>query len=234
MQARGFEELSREQLSTVMGVPSEQWEVGEDIMTTVPPPPERELKDAVGEAMVNRPELTALDLNQSALGDGIKVERAGYYPRLDAFGEVTYANPNQRYFPPVQEWNATWSVGLQLTYTINAPLMARQNLREYEGQKRSLDAQEEALRCGIRLEVSQAYIDERTARSRLALAEASRSASDTAYEVVSIPFAEGKATATDVIEAEGERLDAFIQDYNARIDVRMAQARLAYAMGQDS
>lgn len=234
VQARGFEELSRERLSMIMNVPVEEWEVGEDVMDTPPPPPARKLEDAVGEAMANRPELEALDLNQKALDDGKKVAKAGYYPSLNAFAEATYANPNQRYFPLQQEWDGTWSAGLSLTYTINGPLMARQNLREYEAQGRTLDAQEESLRRGIRMEVSQAYIDERTARSRLSLAEASRSASDAAYEVVSIQFAEGNATATDVIEAEGARLDSFIQDYNARIDLRIAQAKLEYATGQGS
>ena len=232
VQARGFEELSRERLSTIMNVPVEEWEVGEDVMDLPPPPPTRKIDEAVGQAMANRPELEALGLNQKALDDGKKVARAGYYPSLNAFAEGTYANPNQRYFPLRQEWNGTWSAGLSLTYTINGPLMARQNVREYEAQGRSLNAQEESLRRGIRLEVSQAYIDERTARSRISLAEASRSASDAAYEVVSIQFAEGNATATDVIEAEGARLDSFIQDYNARIDLRVAQAKLEYAMGQ--
>ena len=232
VQARGFEELARERLSMIMNVPVQEWEVGEDVMDTPALAAARKLDEAVGEAMANRPELEALDLNQKALDDGKKVERAGYYPRLDAFAEGTYANPNQRYFPLQQEWNGTWSAGLSLTYTINGPLMARQNLREYESQGRSLDAQEESLRRGIRMEVSQAYIDERTARSRLTLAAVSRYASDAAYEVVSIQFAEGVATATDVIEAEGARLDSFLQDYNARIDLRVAQAKLQYAMGR--
>ncbi len=232
VQARGLEELSRQQLSMLMNEPVQEWEVGEDVMTPTGSPSKMELDEAVGEAMRNRPELEALDLNDKALTDGMKTERAGYYPRLDAFGEVTYANPNQRYFPLVAEWNATWSVGLQLSYTIAGPLAARQSLRELEGQRRSLNAQEEALRRGIRMEVSQAYIDHKTARGRLELAEVSREASDAAYEVVAIQFAEGKATATDVIDAEGQRLDSFIQTYNARIDLQVAQTKLDYALGK--
>ncbi len=231
VQARGFEELSREQLSMLMNEPVEPWAVGEDVMTSDGEPLGPELEAAVAEALRNRPELEALDLNDKAISDGMKTEKAGYYPRLSAFGEATYANPNQRYFPLVAEWNATWSVGLQLVYTINGPLTARQSIRELQGQRRSLNAQEESLRRGIRMEVSQAYIDHKTARGRLKLSEVSSEASDAAYEVVAIQFAEGKATATDVIEAEGQRLDSFLQAYNARIDLRVAETKLAYAMG---
>ena len=232
VQARGIEELSRERLSMLMDEPAQPWEVGEDVMTSDGDPLQADLRASVEEAMRNRPELEALDLNDKALSDGMKTERAGYYPRLDAFGEATYANPNQRYFPLVAEWNATWSVGLTLSYTINGPLSARQSLRELEGQRRSLNAQEESLRRGIRMEVSQAYIDHETARGRLQLAEASREASDAAYEVVAIQFASGTATATDVIDAEGQRLDSFIQSYNARIDLRVSETKLVYALGK--
>ncbi len=231
LQARGFEELSREQLSMLMNEPVKPWAVGEDVMSSDGEPIKPELEAAVAEALRNRPELEALDLNDKAIADGMKTEKAGYYPSLSAFGEATYANPNQRYFPLVAEWNPTWSVGLQLVYTINGPLTARQSIRELQGQRRSLNAQEESLRRGIRMEVSQAYIDHKTARGRLKLSEVSSEASDAAYEAVAIQFAEGKATATDVIEAEGQRLDSFLQAYNARIDLRVAETKLEYAMG---
>jgi outer membrane protein len=43
---------------------------------------------------------------------GIRVTRAAYYPRLDAFAEATYANPNQRFFPLAAVWRASWSAGV--------------------------------------------------------------------------------------------------------------------------
>jgi outer membrane protein TolC len=232
LQAKAFEEVARERLSTMMNVPVEQWEVGEDVMEADTSGTAPGLESSVETAVRSRPEVEALELNVDALVAGMKTERAGYFPRLDAFGEVLYANPNQRIFPQTQEWNATWAVGAKLSYTLGGPLATRQKLKEYEGQKRQLNAQAIALQRGIRLEVTQAWVERKTALGRIEVAEKSRLASDEAYRVVAIQFAEGKATATDVIEAQGERLDSLISAYNARIDLRVANAKLAYATGE--
>lgn len=233
VEAEAFEEVARERLSTIMNEPVRQWQVGEDIasnevVTTVPP----KLDVAVSTALQHRPELTALELNDKAIDNGIKTERAAFYPRLDGFAEGTYANPNQRIFPQTADWNGTWSAGLRLSWTINGPLTARQTVKELEAQRRSLGAQEEALRRGIRLEVTQAYVERKNALARIKLAETARAASDEAYRVISLQFREGKATSTDVIEVQGERLTSYIQWFNARIDLRVAEEKLAYTTGE--
>ncbi len=94
VQARGFEELSREQLSMLMNEPVEPWAVGEDVMTSDGEPLGPELEAAVAEALRNGSELEALDLNDKAIADGMKTEKAGYYPRPVLHGEATYANPD--------------------------------------------------------------------------------------------------------------------------------------------
>ena len=44
-------------------------------------------------------ELKALEQTSDALREQAKVARAGNYPKLDVFGDIIYANPNQRVFP---------------------------------------------------------------------------------------------------------------------------------------
>ncbi|MCA9660980.1 MAG: TolC family protein, partial [Myxococcales bacterium] len=92
--------------------------VGEDVLSQkVAGKGFGELDDLIREAHQNRREILSLRANGRAIKDGMKATRAAYFPRLDAFGDAVYANPNQRFFPLQQEWNASWSVGAQISYS---------------------------------------------------------------------------------------------------------------------
>lgn len=233
VEARAFETLARENISIMMDEPLKEYTVGESVLgDTIEVPEVPEMNRMVEQAMRDRPELQALGLNERALQNGIKTERAGLYPRLDAFAEGTYANPNQRFFPPTEEWNGTWSAGAQLTWNVTSMLTTRQRVKELKAQRRGLNANAEALRRGIRMEVSSAYVDRHRALASIALAEKTRVSSEAAYTAVAAQFRVGQATATDVIEAQGQQLRSRLQAINARIDLKVALAKLSYATGR--
>ena len=232
IEAEAFEELARENIAVIMDEPVHDWVVGENVLTAPGSVSARpRIHALVDEAVRNRYEIKTLSTNTQALHEGIRTERAGYFPRLDGFAETTYANPNQRFFPPTDEFNNTWSAGLQLSYTLNAPLAARQKIKELRAQKRGLVAQREAIERGIRLEVTSAYIDRKRALAALAVAKTNRSAVEYGYQAVAASFKAGNATVTDVIESQGERLTAQLQELNAGIDLKVADTKLDYATG---
>ena len=57
------------------------------------------LKTLVAEAELQRPEIKSIDKSAEAARKLADVSRAGRYPVLSGFGDVTYANPNQRRLP---------------------------------------------------------------------------------------------------------------------------------------
>jgi hypothetical protein len=61
---------------------------------------------------------------------------AAYKPRLDAFGDVTYANPDTVIFTLEEEWNESWAVGLALSYTLNDSLAGMASGSELEANLR--------------------------------------------------------------------------------------------------
>lgn len=235
--AKTFERLARRNLAILMGQPegtgTEAYTVGEDVLAPVVADADEDLDALVAEAERSRPELQMIGQNKEALRRGIEAERAGYYPRLDAFGDVLYANPNPRYFPPVDEFNESWQVGARLSYSITGAIQTRQRIKELRAQNRSLEAQIEGLRRGIEMEITQAWAERRNARAAIALARVAREASETAYAATVAQFRAGKATATDLIAAQGEHVNAQLQYVNAHIDLRVAEAKLRYATGRD-
>lgn len=206
---------------------------GENVIDLPPDLPDvGALESLVQEAQANRPEMKSMEKTIGGVEYGIKATRAGYYPRLDAFSEVTYANPNQRFFPLSPVWRASWSVGAQLTYSLNSALGTRAKIREYKANKRELFAQAEALRRGIAMEVTQAYLARNKAIADIQLSARALQAAVEAYRVASELFAAGSATTNDIIDAEADQLTAILRIINSRIDLRVANARLRYATGR--
>jgi outer membrane protein TolC len=185
-------------------------------------------------AFSRRLELRALGHTVEALRHGADLVRSGRYPRLEAFGDVTYANPNQRYFPPSQNWNTTWSVGVSATWTVGDALVQNASASELDANARSVEAQQEAARDGIRLEVTATY--QRRERALVAMETSRRAldAAEEAYRVAADLYRVGKSTTAELIDAESDLLSARLGDIDARIGLRLAENRLRHAVGEDT
>ncbi len=232
-EAEAFKALTEQNLRVMLNDSDIQFRVGEDVLGMPGDlPRSQNLDKLVHEAHQNRLELKSLQQNSKAVHEGIKATRAQYFPRLDGFANATYANPNQRFFPLQNEWNGSWAVGVQLSYSINQAAQASAKIREYKQNRRAVDLNGEKLRRGITMEVTQAYLDRKKAMANIVLNERAAQASEEGYRVATDLFRVGQATTTDIISAESERVSASLQDVNARIDLRVANARLRYATGR--
>lgn len=231
LQAKALLEYSEAALGTAMGEDTKGYRIGEDVLADVSRDESRDVAQHVDDAARNRYEMKALGQSTQALRNAAKAERSGYFPRFDLFGDAVYANPNQRIFPQQQKWRGTWAVGARISYSINAPLIARSRVKELKAQRRGMDAQIETLRRALKLEVTGAYLDRERAHAALGAARKAKEASEEAYRATSALFRVGKATATELVIAEADRVNARLQDVNARVDLRVAETRLRYATG---
>ncbi len=233
--AQTAEQLTAQRLAVIMGDSQKEpsYAIGEEIIGA-PADVERveNLDRLIAEAHQNRLELRSLYKSTDAVEFGIRATRAQYFPRLDAFGQATYANPNQRFFPLQQEWNGSWMVGAQISYTINDSVMTRAKIREYKADKRTLELTAEQLRRGVTMEVTQAYLNRKRALANIVLDTRRVQAAEEAYRVATDLFRVGQATTTDIIVAEADLVNSELQAINSRIDLRAANARLLYATGR--
>ncbi len=231
--ARAFRQIAEQSLAIMMNEPARSFEIGEDLLGAPPDigvlPPVDKL---IAEAHDKRLELRSLEFAIDGQHQLIRVTRAGYYPRLDAFADALYANPNQRFFPLSPVWRASWSVGAQISYTINQSLRAKAQIREQKADKRELLLQAEQMRRGIAMEVVQAYHDRERALAAIALSTRGLASAAEAYRVASENYQAGAATTNDIIDAEGDQVQAGLRAVNSRIDLRVATARLLYATGR--
>lgn len=234
-ESRGFRSVAAEQLATLMAEPTRDYRVGEDVLTGSSPAfPAGTSEALVAEAMRQRLEVQALDAAARAIDRGVRASRVSQYPRLDAFGQFDYARPNSTYFPSTDEWKHNWAVGLSLSYTLNDPLDSRASIAEFAAQQAEIEANRLALERGLRLEVTSSLIGAQNARSAVETARRGAEAAGEAYRVSRELYRAGRATTTDLINAEGELVAASLREVNALLDVKVADVKLEHALGRDA
>lgn len=231
--AVAFRRVAERALAVMMNEPLRDYEVGDDILAA--PRDIGELPDLdrlIAEAHAQRLELRALDKAMTGTREGIRATRAGYYPRVDAFADAVYANPNQRFFPLQSVWRGSWSVGVLFSYTINQSVRTKAQVRELKTNERDLVQQAEQMRRGIAMEVAQAYHDRERALAAVELSTRSLASAIEAYRVASENYRLGAATTNEIIDAEGQQVQAALRAVNSHIDLHVATTRLQYATGR--
>jgi outer membrane protein TolC len=234
-QAQSALNLTTGQLAIIM----EDWHPSYKIGEGIPDPSTIADADAsvdrlVAEAHSRRLEIHSVDEAVRALHYGVSAAHAGSWPHIDAVGDITYANPNPRYFPPSQDWHTSWSAGAQASWTFGDTLTQESQAREYEANERSMIAQRRLVRAGIANEVLGSFLDLSRARSALDRQRIALASAEEAYRVTTDLFRAGRATGTDLINSEQELLIAKVGEVNARIDLAIAAVTLRHATGRDA
>jgi outer membrane protein TolC len=234
-EAGAYVGVAEEQLRTVLGVGGDHpLGIGVDVMHEAPTTPSEPLEAAQHQAFQRRLEIRALDETEYSLKEVESVARAGYLPRIDAFADAVYQNPNQRVFPQRGAFDFTWDVGARLTWVLNDTLTAPANVAEAKARTEAVTMQKQALRDGLRLEVASAYNDVAKAAVTIEAAERGLVAAEESLRVRRELFRNGKATGVDIVDAETELTRARLNQLNARVGLLVARTRLAHATGADS
>jgi outer membrane protein len=210
----------------------EKLEPGDPLDTTLTAAPTN-LRAMITEAQANRPEIKSIDKNAEAARKLSTASKNGAYPSLSGFGDVTYANPNQRRFPQKEEWFPTWAVGAQITWSPNDLIASSPAAADAEARAATLDAQKGAIRDGVELEVTQAFQAVVEADTALATTRRQLDSALEGYRVARELFNAGRGTSTTLIDAENALAASRFDQLNARVDARLARIRLEHALGRD-
>jgi outer membrane protein TolC len=234
-QLRNLSLLREEQLRLLIGARTDEpLALGEDPRGDVTAPAAASLDDLVGRASTRRLEFRAIDLGIRAKEMQRASEKANALPRLSAFAVADYARPNQRQFPQEDVFAFTWQAGVQLTWTLNDTLLSGPNQRRLAAETNQLRADRENLLRGTRIEVLAAQQAVQLAQVSLATTAKGLAAAEEGYRVRRELLNADRATAVELVDAETDLTRARIAALNARVDLRVALAQLAHALGDDT
>jgi outer membrane protein TolC len=178
-------------------------------------------------------EVKALEQSVKGYRSGASATRANAWPRLDATGDVTYANPNQRIFPPAQEFRLTYSAGIAASWTVFDTAIQSSIARELDATAESTEARRLEVKNGIANEVNQTWLDLARTRENFGHQQVALAAAEEAYRVTTELFRAGRATGTDLIESENQLLLAKLGEIETRINLVVASINLRHATGRD-
>jgi outer membrane protein TolC len=221
--AQGDRDLAWAQLRVAMGMP--------DLKSSMLRPieqktfPKSDLEEEFATAMLSRHDLVALVEAQSAQAAAESAARLSFGPRISAYGNWE----DDRQTLGGQGGNS-WVAGMQVGIDI-LPFTKRAQLAKEKATKARVDARLSAYQQQVRLQVTQAHIQRRTAELTL---ETARTAIDQATESLRIlknRYGAGLATITDLLRAEDAEREAQVSYWRAVYGNSMAYAQELFATG---
>jgi outer membrane protein TolC len=226
--------VAEAQLRTAMHLPADRpLAIGVDVLADRSAADPGPLDALMREAMTRRLELRALDESSSSSREAESVARAGYFPRLDGFADLTFANPNQRVFPQQDQWDTTWALGARLTWVVNDTFTAAGATAEARARTAAVAEQKAALVDAVRLEVAAAWADVRKAGPTISAAERGLAAALEAERIQLELLAAGRSSGVAVVDAQTEVTRARLRKLDAQIGAQAARTRLDHAVGRD-
>jgi len=197
-----------------------------------PIPPAVVTPDVIAAALKARPERQAMEARAESAGLRASAVSAGGRPQVVLGSGFDYARPNPRIFPRSGEWQTSWDVGLNVSWTL------------WDGGRRSAEhgeavASATALKHRVEDFDRQVTFEVRARSLELnATLEAVTTANDgiraaaETERVVNERYQAGVATNSDVLDAQSALLQANLDLTRALANVRLAHARLERALGR--
>jgi outer membrane protein TolC len=196
------------------------------------PREDEDLNKLIEQAHEKRPEVKATKSRVKAGEAGVTAARAGWFPQVYLSGNYYYSRPNSRIFPTQDVFKDTWDVSVGVSLDIwnwGTTLHQTDQAEAQLAQARDALGQVED---GITLDVTQAYLNLEQAKQKIGVARQGVAQAEENYRVTTKRFNAGLASTSDLIDAEVALLQAKTNETNTLVDYKLAQARIAKAIGE--
>ncbi len=162
----------------------------------------------------------------------MEAARAGLRPQVGVNGGYDYASPNPRFFPRSDQWQDSWDVSVNASWTLWDGGRTRAERADAAAQVRVAEARLSDFDRQVTFEVRQRQLELESSLAAIgAAAEGVRAAAE-ARRVVAERFTAGVVTNTEVLDAQTALLQAELERTRALASARLAEARLARAVGR--
>jgi outer membrane protein TolC len=192
----------------------------------------RNLERMIADAIAQRPERRALSDRADAAQARVEAAKAGLRPQIALNGGYDYARPNPRIFPRIGEWNDSWDFSVNASWTLWDGGRVRAERAEAAALGRAAQTRVADFDRQVSFEVRQRQLELESSRAAITAASDGVRAAVEAQRVLGERFKAGVATNTEVLDAQTAVIQAELDRTRALANARLAEARLARAVGQ--
>lgn len=194
--------------------------------------PEASAEALIEDARMRRPERRALESRADATrarGDAVA---SGALPQVGVNAGYDYARPNPRIFPRNGAWRDSWDVSVNVSWLLWDGGRRRAEQAQADAEARAAQTRVVEFDRQTAFEVRQRWLEIDSSHAAIAAAADGVRSAVEARRVVGERFAAGVITSTDVLDAEIAVLQAELDRTRALANARLAEARLARAVGR--
>lgn len=232
--ALGAEAIGLGRVVTLMGLPSEtKLKVQGLSEISIPDAVTDSLSDEIARAVQQRPELLEAIAHIRAAKGALKQAQSSYFPSLHFAGDggVARGYGQEDLNPGHYAEGEVWTAGLSLRWTLFDGTRREHEVLAASAQRRSAEAELQALRDRIDEEVFTSYVDMQTALRQRQAAAALLVASTQSYQAAREAYGFGLRNELDVVAAQKALAQARYEDVTARSQVLLQAADLAFRTG---
>ena len=190
-----------------------------------------EMSAVVHGAPHQRPERVAMHARVAAAEAREHAVASARLPQFAVNGGYDYGRPNARIFPRVGEWRYSWDLSVNATWTLWDSGRRQAEQAEAAAVTRAAETRVAEFDRQTAFEIRQRRLELQSSRAAIRAAADGVRAATEARRVVLERFNAGVATSTDVLDAELAVLQADLDRTRAHAGARLAEARLARAIG---
>jgi outer membrane protein TolC len=195
IRARNGVSLARAQLNMALGAPADSvFETAEVLAERALPA--MTLDEAEKNALTQRPDLKQIEAQTSAQETGVRLAKAAFGPRVNAFG--SWQMDNAAF---AANGSNNWIAGAELQFDLFAGGRKQAQLSREKAMLERADAMKQAATDKIRLEVRQAFYDFDAARPMLEVSRASVAQAEESLRINQNRYEGGLTTITDLLRA---------------------------------
>jgi outer membrane protein len=187
--------------------------------------PQAALDEEVQTALKTRSDLAALNQAKSAQAAAVSASKVSFGPSVRAYGNWEQDRPTF-----AGSGGNNWVAGVQINIDI-APFSKRAQFEHELAARERVDAQATSYRQHVRLQVTQAHIEQQTAKLSLETAQAALDQSAESLRILRNRYNAGLATITDLLRAEDAERQSQANYWHAVYGNAMAYAQLLFATG---
>lgn len=183
-------------------------------------------------AQVASPLLQQTSINQSMAEQQLALAKSELLPKVSVFAANTFSGPFTYDLPPVDNNFNIWYVGVGIRYNLSSLFKNKASIRKAKTALRQSTEHHAVAAQTLNNQIQEAYTLYEQSYADLHTQQKSVELASQNYQVTQNRYLNQMALITDMIDASNVKLNAELQETDARINIAFAYYRMKYLAGE--